>query len=76
MVDQDVESQLAMLASCEVPPAGSNPVASFLACWTDHAAETLGAYPQRLCALVLTKLAASKHASLSQIQVLLLHCAA
>lgn len=70
-MDQDADSQLAMLASCEVPPAGSNAVVSFLACWTDHAIETHGAYPQRLCALALAKLVASKHPSLSQIQVLL-----
>lgn len=69
LVDQEAEAQLAMLATCEVPPAGSNAVAAFLACWTDHAADTRGAYPQRLCALALAKLVASKHPSLSQIQV-------
>lgn len=69
LVDQEADAQLAMLASCEVPPAGSNAVIAFLACWTAHAADTHGAYPQRLCALALAKLIASKHPSLSQIQV-------
>jgi hypothetical protein len=68
-VEHSADEQLRMISECNFPATSGDALSLFFNCWMEHALDTAGEFPLRLCGWAIARLLCSKHPALEKIQV-------
>lgn len=68
-MEHSADEQLRMISGCNFPASSGDALSLFFNCWMEHALDTAGEFPLRLCGWAIARLLCSKHPALEKIQV-------